>query len=169
MTLTKAESAKEADERRERREQVAKLRISGKTTRDIAAAVGTSHVTVVNDLKVIRAEWAESMTQSYDQHVALEAARYDRVLVALWPAVERGEIEAVNAFIRLADRRARLLGLDHSDKINEARMVIEAHQAQIMTGILMAAMTNAGLNPTQQAAMVESVQTQILTVVGELA
>ncbi len=169
MALTYPEATTEADARRERREQVAELRISGMTTRAIAEKVGTSHVTVVNDLKVIRAEWAESMNQSYDQHVALESARYDRTLEALWPAVSRGEIEAVNAFIRLADRRARLLGLDHSDKINEARMVIEAHQAQIMTGILMAAMTNAGLNPTQQAAMVESVQTQILTVVGELA
>ncbi len=69
----------------------------------------------------------------------------------------------------MADRRARLLGLDHSDKINEARMQIEAHQAQIMTGILMAAMTNAGLDPVQQAAMVESVQSQITVVVGELA
>jgi len=42
----------------------------------------------------------------------LETDRLDRLLVAVWPVALKGEPKAVDQVLKIAERRARLLGLD---------------------------------------------------------
>jgi DNA-binding CsgD family transcriptional regulator len=45
----------------------------------------------------------------------LENARLDRVQAAIWPEALKGDIQAVNAFLAISQRRARIEGLDDRD------------------------------------------------------
>lgn len=60
---------------------------------------------------------AQRINPRVDQLRAIEEARYDGYLAALQPDVERGDEKAINAALRVAERRARLLGLDAPVKI----------------------------------------------------
>lgn len=115
----------------QRQEQVAELRLHGLTLRKIAAELGVSHVTILNDMKKVRAVWRQNMTASYEEFVAVEMARYDQLARALAPGIERGDLKAIDTAIRLADRRARLLGLDSPQLHEVAVVTLEAVDAEI--------------------------------------
>lgn len=51
----------------------------------------------------------------------LELSRLDAALDGLWDEIERGDPEAIRAFIQVSKRRASLLGLDAPEK-HEARI-----------------------------------------------
>lgn len=117
-------------ERDRRRVAVADLRIQGLSEHQIADRLGIQRNLVHKDLVFAREMWAREMAEAYDHHVSLAAARYDRVLGFLWHAMEQGDPEAIANFIRLEDRRAKLLGLDYSDKLAQQRATVTARQAQ---------------------------------------
>lgn len=52
--------------------------------------------------------------------------------------------------VKLIDRTAKLLGLDYSDKIEEARLALEARQAQAVVAALEAGLDALGLSVEQQ-------------------
>ena len=54
---------------------------------------------------------AEQLVDGIEDLREIEVARLDVLQAALWPRVEKGEIRAVNAVLRIIDRRCRLLGL----------------------------------------------------------
>jgi hypothetical protein len=43
--------------------------------------------------------------------------RFDAALRAIWPAVEAGQIDAIDCFLRIEHRRSCLLGLDSADEM----------------------------------------------------
>lgn len=43
---------------------------------------------------------------------AVEIARLDGLMIALWPAARRGDLAAVDRVLKIMDRRAKFLGLD---------------------------------------------------------
>jgi hypothetical protein len=47
----------------------------------------------------------------------LETDRLDRLLVAVWPTAMKGDAKAVDQVLKIAERRARLLGLDVSTHV----------------------------------------------------
>ena len=51
------------------------------------------------------------------EYRALMLARVERATRAIWPAVVRGDLFAVDRYVRLADRQAKLLGLDAPTRI----------------------------------------------------
>jgi hypothetical protein len=51
-------------------------------------------------------------TDSTDDFRKLQNERLDKALAAVWPAVLAGDSKAIDAFLRIEDRRSRLLGLD---------------------------------------------------------
>jgi hypothetical protein len=73
--------------------------------------------TINRDCQKVRAEWAERRVQSIDEWVGEEIAKLDGLEDVLWKKLEAlddvGEIEKMTSqILKVADRRAKLLGLD---------------------------------------------------------
>jgi len=88
------------------------LRRSGVPFREIAARIGgapsTAHTAVIRVLDRTLADPAESAGVLR----TMELERLDALLAAVWPAAVAGDLPAVGMALRVAERRARLLGLD---------------------------------------------------------
>lgn len=71
-------------------------------------------------------------TRNYqvDQLRNVENARLDRAQAAIWSEVLKGDVKAVNTFLRISERRAKMNGLDAPSKIQMSGSVkLEMHQA----------------------------------------
>ncbi len=87
-----------------------KLKLAGATYDDIAGQLGYAgrsgaHKGVMLALKREAKEPAEKLR-------VIEDMRLDRALLAIWQGVMGGDFNAIDRFIKIAARRAALLGLD---------------------------------------------------------
>lgn len=112
-----------------RRSEVLRLRTRNRWSyRRIGEAVGVSHVTVKNDLDVIRDEMAQENRENGERLRAEELAMLDEAIRYV-QSVIAGEVEgqdgadetkdrlaAVDKLVKLSERRAKLLGLDAPEK-----------------------------------------------------
>lgn len=101
----------------ERRLRTIELRKAGASLRQIAAQTGVSAVTAKNDLDRALADLLAEQNARTDELRALELARLDKMQMALTMAAfdESGRVQSYNAIdrlLRIAERRAKLLGLD---------------------------------------------------------
>jgi len=97
---------------RERELAAVGLRLQGLPYGAIAERLGTSrgtaHALVLRSLE----RTAEALGESAGILRQVEIERLDAMLAGLWPAATSGDVSAVNAALRVSERRARLLGLD---------------------------------------------------------
>lgn len=95
---------------RMKREKACDLRLAGMAYGAIATTVGYSNASHARAavMAAIRTRVSESARQVRD----MELARLDQMLMALWPAVRRGDPRATDSALKVMERRARLLGLD---------------------------------------------------------
>jgi hypothetical protein len=94
----------------EKRARALELRKAGATYDQIAQRLGFSNRgnaqrAVLTALKEITAEPAVEVRQ-------LELERLDAMLLGLWQQARNGDVNAVDRALRIAERRAKLLGLD---------------------------------------------------------
>lgn len=94
-----------------RRAKVATMLLAHRSTREIAAAIGVHHTTIVRDVQAIRAEWAERRRTAIDAWTAEEVAKLDAVERAIMPDVLKGSTWHVDRLLAAMHHRARLLGL----------------------------------------------------------
>lgn len=100
---------------REREKKALELRKAGATYAQIAEKLGYSDPksawhAVMRALDRLPREDAEKVRR-------LELSRLDTIALRLWrKIVEEGDIQAVNAYLRVMERRARYLGLDAPEK-----------------------------------------------------
>jgi hypothetical protein len=99
----------------QREAQVVKLRAEGMTWDAIAEAVGYTHGATAQQAYV-RAN-NRILVDDVKELRRLGQDRLDTALQAIWPDVLAGDIPAVNALIRLEERRAKLYGLDMPTRI----------------------------------------------------
>lgn len=118
-------------QREARRERVAEMTLHGYTIRQIGASLGVNHSTVVNDQKILRAEWAALRTEAHEQLVWIQQARLEQLERKLAPAVEQGDAKAIDQALKVLDRRARLLGLDAPTRHEVQHVTIDAVDAEI--------------------------------------
>lgn len=101
----------------QRRREIMALRRSGLTFDVIAQAKGITrqrvHQIVRDELRKLAQETAEE-TEGLR---ALELDRLDRLLAGLWKKAQDGELDAIDRALKIAARRAALLGLDRPTKI----------------------------------------------------
>lgn len=102
--------------RRARRLKVAELVEAGWTTRQIAEATGTSHVTAAEDVKAVAKALSEQHERDAERLRTLELARLDTLQEAVWEKATQGDLAAIEAVTLIMARRAALLGLDRTDK-----------------------------------------------------
>lgn len=109
MPASKAQRAATA----QRRRQAIALRLAGADLQTIADRLGyAGRAAVCVDLR--RAHDVALADASHDLETwrALELARLDRLQAAVWADALAGNVRAVDAAVRIIDRRCRLLGLD---------------------------------------------------------
>ncbi len=100
----------------EKQRQALQMRKSGETYADIATELGYkgasgAHAAVRTALKKTLQEPAEELRM-------LERERLDAMLQALWPKVEAGDVKAIEAALKVEERRAKLLGLDAPNAVD---------------------------------------------------
>jgi hypothetical protein len=97
----------------ERRIRAWQMQLAGKSYRDIATELGVSVGTAFKDVQAhaeaIKTPVAEAVRKQ-------ELARLDMLIERLMPRIESGDVQAVGAFLKVMDRRAKMLGLDAPTK-----------------------------------------------------
>jgi hypothetical protein len=96
--------------------QALDLRLGGATFQQIADALG--YKTRMGALHAVR-EARRKSPQDAGIKLArwMERERYNRAQLALWPRVQAGDLEAINAWIRLSKRRCEFDGLDKEKRV----------------------------------------------------
>jgi hypothetical protein len=111
-----SKTSKERITRAKRGTQFMKLRIEGLSFEEIGAQMGVS---TQRAFKIIKDELAllnRKRAETAEECIRLELSRLDDMLKPLWAKCKAGDIGAQAAVLRLMDRRAKLLGLDFSDR-----------------------------------------------------
>ncbi len=85
------------------------MKLDGYTHAQIAAELGISKGTVANRLAAAQAEY---VTPALEEWRTLECQRLDSYLLSLHSQIRSGSIPAIQTALRIAERRAKLLGLD---------------------------------------------------------
>jgi hypothetical protein len=85
------------------------LRKAGLTYQAIADAIG---VTKNAAWKLVGVALKETIQEPADELRTLELERLDALSEVLWPMAMAGDLHAHDRYIRLMERRAKLLGLD---------------------------------------------------------
>lgn len=93
------------------------LRLAGHNWDQIAQRVGyASRSAAYSSVMEHMARRAAESNEDSDQLRALELDRMDRYLKTLDPKVKKGDPRAISIALRVGERRARLLGLDATQK-----------------------------------------------------
>lgn len=88
------------------------LRIKGLNYRQIAAELGYSVGRVYKMVSEGIAQLQQDCAEKANEVRLIETDRLDQMLTALQGRLDTGEPQAVNAALRIMERRSRLLGLD---------------------------------------------------------
>ena len=88
------------------------MRLRGLTQQSIADELQVSVGYVNGLLKKAREEMVEQNRLDAGTATGEQVGRLDRMIIALTPAAEAGDVKAVQALLAVEDRRAKLLGLD---------------------------------------------------------
>lgn len=101
----------------ESRERALELRLRGLTFDRIGADMKISrqaaHQLVVRAMKDAR----EQVDQAADDLRAVEVSRLDALLAGLWPKALKGDPGSIDRVLKIAERRAKLLGLDAPQRV----------------------------------------------------
>ena len=82
---------------------------------------------------------------------ALEQERLDRLQAAVWGRAETGDIASITVCLRISERRARLLGLDQSERQAGHRVTLAEHQAHLLASGIEWLFTQLGLEQDVRA------------------
>ncbi|MEV6154931.1 hypothetical protein AB0L53_31780 [Nonomuraea sp. NPDC052129] len=99
--------------RHERRYQALQMRIAGVSNAVIAQRLGYSSPQLVSkDVTTALKRAAKQEAMAAEELLHLEINRLDRMMASVWPRVIKGEVNAVEAALKIVNKRASLLGLD---------------------------------------------------------
>lgn len=87
------------------------LKLSGWSYRKIGEKLNISHVQAFDDVKNAIAELNSQKLEVTGDYVAIELERLDMLTKGLEPMAAVGNPIAVNAYVKVMDQRAKLLGL----------------------------------------------------------
>ena len=96
----------------ERIAQAFELRKAGMSLREIAIQLGVSHETVRKDINEMTDQFIEEARVQHRSMVAMELMRLDDMTFGIWPAARMGDVKAIEAMLKIMERRAKMLGVD---------------------------------------------------------
>lgn len=134
----------------ERLEFVAELTLLGFSPVKIGERLGVSESVVKRDLEKIRIRWQENRQKSYSQFIEEELATQKMLMKALEDGIKMGSWKHVETALKITERRARVVGLDHTDRMDQARVEIEAAQLDLISRALERVLDVLDLNDEQR-------------------
>lgn len=146
----------------DRLEFVAELTLLGFSPEKIAERLGVSVKAVKSDLEKIRMRWQENRQKSYSQFIEEELATQKMLLSSLEEGIKSGSWKHVETALKITERRARVFGLDHADRMEQARVEIEARQLDMISHAFERVMEVLGLSEEQR-------ELAATTLIGELS
>jgi hypothetical protein len=123
----------------QRQAAAVELRKAGKSYQAIASHLGYKGPS--GAYKAVSTALKKMIMEPVEELRTLEEQRLDTMLAAIWPAVLRGDLGAVDRGLRIMERRAKLEGLDAPVKVDMAahlRKIAEAEgweEEEIMMAI----------------------------------
>lgn len=135
-------------EQLEEEQKVLELRKQGQSYRAIAEELGLSGPGQAN--KVFQRAVSRYTGQVGPELIKLEEMRLDDLQEAIWDMAMAGDLKAVETVLRVMERRAKLRGLDHTDKMAAAQLKIEADKVRLMAIALGRALDSVGLSDAQK-------------------
>ena len=108
--------------------QALELRMAGATYRKIATQLG--YPNPGNAYRAVARLLTEHARESAEQVRAMELARLDRLLLAVWGKAAAGDVAAVDRALRVMERRARIMGIDAPQKIDISGWIREMAQRE---------------------------------------
>lgn len=151
------------DAKQRRIEEVSRLTQMGLTQQEIGDRLGITQPAVSQLMKTVKNTWKKNMAASYDDYVASEMEHYRVLLSALEAGIDAGSWKHVETAVKLAERRSRLIGLDHSDRMEEVRVRIEATQLDMMSRAFNAAMDAIGVDGKERQVATEALLKELET------
>lgn len=120
----------------DRLEFVAELTLLGFSPAKIAERLGVSEGIIKRDLETVRMRWQKNRQKSYSQFIEEELATQNMLMQALEDGIREGSWKHVETALKITERRARVIGLDHTDRMDQARVEIEAAQLDLISRAL---------------------------------
>lgn len=93
----------------ERQAEALKMRRAGVAVPEIAKHFGVGPTTIYN---YIQQALKETIRAPAEEIIALELLRLDDMFNGVWRDARTGDVKAINAALKIMERRARYLGLD---------------------------------------------------------
>ena len=134
----------------DRLEFVAELTLLGFSPAKIAERLGVSERLVKSDLETVRIRWQQNRQKSYSQFIEEELATQKLLLQSLEMGIKQGSWKHIETALKITERRARVIGLDHTARMEQARVEIEARQLDMISHALEKVMDVLGLNDEQR-------------------
>lgn len=105
------------------------LRRAGASYAAIAEQLGTDRSYAA---KIVKRAIGRVHFEPATDVIKLEAERLDRLQLTFWQRALGGDGRAFDKVLRVMERRARLLGLDHADGVAERSLQLEADKVRLM-------------------------------------
>jgi hypothetical protein len=114
---------------REREQRAVQLRRAGMSYDAIAKTLECTRSGAFKAVARVLARIAKDAREDAGLIRDLEVQRLDALLVAVWPKAVKGDVAAVDRALRIAERRARLLGLDAPVKAMFGKLdLVDVHE-----------------------------------------
>jgi hypothetical protein len=130
----------------ERLEFVAELTLLGFSPPKIAERLGVSVETVKRDLEKVRMRWQENRQKSYSEFIEEELGFQKLLLSSLEKGIREGSWKHIETALKISERRSRVIGLDHADRMEQARVEIESRQLDMISKAMEAVFNVLGLS-----------------------
>lgn len=140
----------------DRLEFVAEMTLMGFSPAKIAERLGVSEGVIKRDLETVRMRWQQNRQKSYSQFIEEELATQQMLLRALEDGIREGSWKHVETALKITERRARVVGLDHTDRMDQARVEIEAAQLDLISRALERVMDVLDLTDEQRQLATET-------------
>lgn len=141
--------------------RVGDLHLTGHTQVEIAEKLDISQQSVSNYLSASRAYWRHDLNRDYAEHMAEALAAINRLMKATEVGLTVGNPKAIEAATRLIERTAKLLGLDHADRMNARMVAVEEAKAKMMIQAAVALLDHLGLEGEDREAAISVMQAEI--------
>ena len=96
--------------------QALRMRQAGASYEDIARVLGYRSASGAHN--AIKSAMKKCLQEPADELRLLELSRLDEALKAIWGDVKKGSLFAIDRFLKISERRSRLLGLDAKTEIS---------------------------------------------------
>jgi len=110
--LSNGPTSKRAITARTREDEALDLRRAGASYTLIAERLNVSRGTAWNAVNRALKRLDDTCDAKAERVLTLELERLDRALLAIWPRVTAGDVQAIDRLLRISKRRAEMLGSD---------------------------------------------------------